>query len=168
MEIGIIDLENHSFTPNETNHIYFKCFNRIECCSTLDIPATSFDIARIQQSGYELDQIIENLSPIILPSKTPTGRTEKVYKLKKKPFVGSCTFLNGKLCAIQKSKPFACKTYPFSLEIIDKSRIRILVHQEKMCKSITAVEPLNSNNQELLFELLQSVKKELKERDIPL
>ncbi|MHA2169849.1 MAG: YkgJ family cysteine cluster protein [Candidatus Kariarchaeaceae archaeon] len=167
-EIGVIDLEKHSFTPNETNHIYFKCSNRIKCCSTLDIPVTSFDIARIQQSGYELDQIIENLSPIILPSKTPIGKTEKVYKLKKKPFDGTCTFLHEKLCVIHENKPFACKTYPFGLEIVNESRIRILVHQEKLCQSITPVDRSNSNNEELLHELLQNVKNEMKERKIPL
>ena len=35
----------------------------------MEIPVTEYDIAKIENHGYELDQIIKSSSPVILSSK---------------------------------------------------------------------------------------------------
>lgn len=158
LQIGLINLETHKIEIN--NHIEFRCTRTIECfecCSTLRIPVTAHDIDRIEQQGYELDQIVESLSPIRLPSKTISGTTEKVYLLKRKPFDNTCTFLEEKLCNIHEFKPFACRIFPFSLWIIDEFQVRVVIHMDRLCNSINTANIENNNS----LEILQSIKEEL-------
>ncbi|MHA2251244.1 MAG: YkgJ family cysteine cluster protein [Candidatus Kariarchaeaceae archaeon] len=165
LEIGQINLKDQSIFINKDNYIFFQCQSRIECCSKLNIPVSEFDIAKIEERGFELDQIIESLSPFILPSKTPFGVTEKAYKLKSKPFDDTCTFLIDDKCSIHEYKPFACKIYPFSLDILDENRIVILIHQERLCKSIISADKSTSNNFKLVKSIFEEISQNLKDRD---
>ena len=102
LQIGFIDPETGAIFIS--NHIEFRCASIIDCCSNLRIPVTSYDIERIEDQGFELDQIIESLSPILLPSRTISGPAEKVYQIKRKPYVDTCTFLEGNLCMIRSEE----------------------------------------------------------------
>ncbi|MHA2028627.1 MAG: YkgJ family cysteine cluster protein [Candidatus Kariarchaeaceae archaeon] len=167
LEIGSINITTDDISIKNSNLINFNCTSRVYCCSNLKIPVTDFDINRIQDKGYELDQIIESLSPVLLRSKTYDGKTEKVYTLKRKPFEGSCTFLENNLCKIHEFKPFACQIYPFSLDIVNSDLIRIVIHTEELCKSIISSNYAESNNIEILNSILTNVKLELNARNIP-
>ena len=165
LEIGIIDITNQTIDTNSANSIYFQCTSRVECCSKLKIPVTEFDIQRIENAGYDLFQIIDSDSPMVM-NRINSDVHEKVYTLKKKPYDNTCTFLENNLCKIHKVKPFACRIYPFSLDILDKNRIRIIIHNDVVCKSIQSKNEPESNNRELLGDILKLVVNELKERGI--
>lgn len=122
------------------------------------------DIDRIVERGYELDQIIQDLTPVILNPNAPQGPREKAYILKRKPFDGTCTFLEDKLCSIHQFKPFACRIYPFELDFIDDDTIRVLIHQKQLCTAIHAVDPSVSNNFEILDGLMGIILEELDQR----
>ncbi|MCH8907770.1 MAG: hypothetical protein IH840_11835, partial [Candidatus Heimdallarchaeota archaeon] len=79
LNIGTIDLNLGKVTATNVAQITFSCTSRIECCSNLTIPVTDFDVDRILDHGYELDQIVTELSPIILPIKGTRSMTERVY-----------------------------------------------------------------------------------------
>lgn len=168
LEIGKVNLRTDEISIQDANLIKFSCDSRTECCSKLKIPVTTFDIQRIQDNGYEIDQIITSLSPIILPAKTFNSKSEKVYTLKRKPFDGTCTFLENNLCSIHEFKPFTCQIYPFSLQIVDSEEIKILIHSEEICKSIQSSDYQNSNNIVLLKSILSNIKTELTARNIPI
>ena len=163
LEIGSINLIAN--TVKARNFINFSCESRIECCSTLKIPVNSIDIERIESQGYELDQIIESMSPIFFPSKTKSGRTEKTYILKRKPFTGDCTFLENDKCKIHNFKPFACRIYPFELTIESEENITVLTHANKLCKSIKNAEN-NNYNMKLLNYIKNLINAELSNREI--
>ncbi len=162
LEVGIINLKTN--TNEIINNIHFKCKSIGECCSTLKIPVTEHDINRILENGYDIFQIIEDTSPIILPSKTLTGQTEKVYIMKRKPFTNECTFFENNRCKIHDYKPFACKIYPFALEVIDDDSLKIIVHTGKVCKSIK--KGTFNDSIEIMNKIRDMVKMELKERNI--
>ena len=164
--IGSINLKTKQVSIDGSNQIKFSCDSRVECCSNLKIPVTEFDITRIEHNGYEIDQIISSFSPILIPSKTISGNSEKVYTLKQKPYDGTCTFLENNLCKIHNFKPFACQIYPFSLEVVDESLINILVHKEALCKSIISSKFKDSNNKYLLNGILDNLITELEARNI--
>lgn len=168
LSIGVINIKTSEISLQDAHLINFHCKSRINCCSDLKIPVTEFDIVRIQKEGFELDQIVESLSPVIIPLKTPGNLADKVYLLKRKPFDGTCTFLEGKSCIIHKYKPFACKTYPFSLNILNDNNIQILIHKESLCKSIVPASENGSNNQILLENIVIDVIDEMKLRKIPI
>ncbi|MFV2016717.1 MAG: YkgJ family cysteine cluster protein [Candidatus Heimdallarchaeota archaeon] len=168
IEIGTVNLRKDVVSIQGANLIRFTCDSRVDCCSKLKIPVTEFDIQRIENKGYEMDQIISSLSPIILPARTFGVQKEKVYTLKRKPFDGTCTFLENNLCSIHEFKPFACQIYPFSLEIIDSEEIKIVVHTEEICKSIKSSYYLDSDNISLLKSILKNIKAELNARNIPI
>ena len=69
LEIGKINLITDEVEAS--NVIKFRCESRVECCSSLKIPVNSRDIERIEHQGYELDQIIESMSPVFFPSGGP-------------------------------------------------------------------------------------------------
>lgn len=162
--IGEINLEKGIVTPDSDNFIYFSCTSRVDCCSTMQIPATEYDIDRIMDHGYELDQIIRDASPIILNPDSQYGPTHKAYILKTKPFDGTCTFLEENLCKIHEFKPFACKIYPFALEFISDTHIKMVIHQDQVCDSIEAVSRDRSNNMELLTDMMHTLYNELEIR----
>ncbi len=166
LEIGTINLKSNNFHINSKNRISFNCKNFVECCSQLIILVTGFDIRRIESHGYELDQILESLSPFFLPAKTYGKKPEKLYQLKRKPFDNSCTFMYQKKCLIHEFKPFSCKIYPFSLKILDENRISIIIHREKLCNAITAANSPEANNNTILQNLLNLINMELEERKI--
>ncbi|OLS27800.1 MAG: hypothetical protein HeimC2_09930 [Candidatus Heimdallarchaeota archaeon LC_2] len=168
IRIGRLNLKTKQISIKDSNLINFSCDSRIECCSNLKIPVTEFDITQIEDNGYEIDQIISSFSPILLPSKTISGISEKVYTLKRKPYDGTCTFLENNLCKIHDFKPFACQIYPFSLEVVDESNINILIHQDVFCKSIIPAKLEDSNNINLLEDILDNLMKELEARNIPI
>ena len=143
--------------------MYFQCISNIDCCSTMRIPASDFDVDQIMAHGYELDQIIKEASPVILNPKS-TGRQQKAYILKTKPFDGTCTFLEGKLCSIHEFKPFACRIYPFTLEFVDDDHIEVIIHQDQLCRAIKSAEVLESNNQEILQNILDIMLEEMNRR----
>jgi Fe-S-cluster containining protein len=161
LEIGSINLNTDEIKTN--NFIKFNCESRVECCSSLKIPVNSRDIERIETQGFELDQIVESMSPVFFPSKTQSGRTEKTYILKRKPFTGECTFLENDKCKIHEFKPFACRIYPFELNIVNEESIAVSIHANKLCKSIKIVEN-NTNNLKLLKEIKNLINAELSDR----
>ena len=151
LEIGNINITADSVEAS--NFISFSCESRVECCSTLKIPVNSRDIKRIEDHGYELDQIIESMSPAFFPSKTKIGRSERTYFLKRKPFNGECTFLNEDKCNIHDFKPFACRLYPFELTINSEERITVSTHAHKSCKSI-----INADSDIYNLKMLNKIK----------
>ena len=50
------------------------------------------------------------------------------------------------------------------MDFSNEDIIRLIVHQSKVCKSIKKVNQYNSNNQEILNDLLTIILEELKER----
>lgn len=162
--IGEIDLYKRVVYPNLKSPITFNCTSRVDCCSSLSIPVTSFDIERIEDAGYELDQIIRDSSPVILNPHGTVGKTQKAYILKKKPIDGTCTFLQDDLCAIHISKPLACRLYPFSLNILSQTRIQVIIHESQVCKSIKSTSTKESTNLRHLTELMRLIEEELEDR----
>jgi Fe-S-cluster containining protein len=165
--IGTIHLDSKEIVPEAKNPVYFKCQSHTDCCSSMKIPASTHDIDRILEQGYELDQIIQDLTPIILNPNAPQGPREKAYILKRKPFDGTCTFLEDNLCSIHQFKPFACRIYPFELDFVDDHTIRVLIHQKQLCTAITAAEAAKSNNSQILRGLFEIIENELEERGYP-
>lgn len=160
LDIGVIDTQNHSIRV--LNEINFTCKNYIDCCSHLQIPVTKYDITRIEDNGYELYQIIESLSPIEIHSQTLTSDSERIYPIKRMPFTGTCTFLDGSLCEIHKFKPFACKIYPFILEVISSSEVMVKVHTDRLCKAI--VSDRSGNSEQILLIILEYINDEISYR----
>lgn len=166
--IGSINLRTKQVSIKDSNLISFSCDSRVDCCSNLKIPVTEFDIMRIEENGYEIDQIISSLSPVILPAQNYKGKSEKVYTIKKKPYDGTCTFLEDNLCKIHEFKPFACQIYPFSMIILDENTINVVIHPDVLCKSIRTSKFKDSNNLVLLNDILENLITELEVRNIPI
>lgn len=163
LEIGSINLTANRVEAS--NFISFRCESRVECCTSLKIPVNSRDIEKIEDQGYELDQIIESMSPVFFPSKTQSGRTEKTYILKRKPFTGECTFLDANKCKIHEFKPFACRLYPFELTINSEESITVSTHAHKLCKSIINADN-DLFNRKLLNDIKNLINAELSDRQI--
>ena len=108
--------------------------------------------------------IIEDATPIILNPNSKFGPTQKAYILKRKPFDGSCTFLEDKLCKIHEFKPFACKLYPFALDFENDDLINLVIHQEQLCKSIEPATEVDANNNQILTDMMEVLLDELDQR----
>ena len=166
LKIGKINVKTKEINVYTDNSIYFTCTSKVDCCSRMRIPVSEFDISKIEEHGYELDQIIQELSPVFIQSKSPNQGKEKVYLLKKKPFDQTCTFLNNTLCEIHEFKPFACKIYPFSLDFLENNDIEILIHTEQLCRSIKSASTEESNNYFILNNILKMILEEVEMRNI--
>ncbi|MHA1302993.1 MAG: YkgJ family cysteine cluster protein [Candidatus Heimdallarchaeaceae archaeon] len=117
--------------------IYFECSSCGLCCKTNRIPVRERDIQRIQEHGYEIDQLFEEISPVFIPSKNAEGSFIKAYILRKKPFVHTCIFLDeNNMCEIHEYKPLACRIYPFALRKEGENSVAVIVHPNSICPSI--------------------------------
>jgi len=137
------------------NNIYFKCTGCAECCRLNNIPVTEKDVQRMMDNGLEVDQFLESLSPVLIPSTNVKGGFVKAYILRKKPFVKECAFLeNNLLCKIHSFKPLACQLYPFAVRKSDEGFIAI-IHPDTVCKFIDVdVEEEVSNTTEIVQKLI--------------
>lgn len=136
-------------------NIFFKCTGCAECCVRNQIPVTEKDLLRMQENGIELDQALDNFSPVLIPSKNIKDSFVKAYILRKKPFVNECVFLDeNRRCGIHDFKPLACRTYPFALRLRDDRTI-VMIHPNTVCKHIELdVPPEKANTLEIVEYLL--------------
>ncbi len=135
--------------------IFFECNNCALCCKINEIPVIEKDITRILDHGYELDQFLKELSPVLIRSHQKKDSFIKAYFLKKKPFVKECVFLDeDEKCKIHKYKPLSCSIYPFAVRKDDESLL-VIVHPKSVCASIdTDVNKEKSNTKKTVENLL--------------
>lgn len=157
LEIGTINLHTGEITPSQ-NGVVFNCSFSTDCCYVTDIPVTDFDIKRIEDRGYALDQIIEEAVPEIRFAKS--GEAERHYWIKKKPFNNTCTFLVDNKCSIHEFKPFSCRIFPFQLVFQTEDIVKITIHMTNICKSVKGVPLDEAMNQQLLEDILNAVRRE--------
>jgi len=159
LEIGTINPRTGEVSVT-ANYVQYSCSFSTDCCGSDDflVPVTEVDIERIENHGFELDQIVENLSPEIRFAQDNTA--EKNYWIKRKPFTGKCTFLDGNKCSIHTFKPFACRIFPFQLMGNDDESYRVVVHQSNLCQSIRPATKQQAENRELLQSILKEVQAE--------
>jgi len=159
LEIGTINPVTGEITVSE-NYVSYSCSFSTDCCgnNTFFVPVTDMDIERIENHGYEIDQIVKDLSPELRFAQDNTA--EKNYWIKRKPFTGKCTFLEGNKCSIHEFKPFACRIFPFQLIGNDDESYTVAIHQSNLCKSVRAVPKEEAENYELLQGLLEEVQLE--------
>lgn len=118
-------------------HISFECSNCALCCEVNRIPVTDKDISRIHKSGIDIDQILEEISPVLIRSKNIRDKFVKAYIMRKKPFINDCVFLTeDKMCKIHQFKPLACRIYPFATRISEENEIVFQIHPHVVCSSI--------------------------------
>ncbi|WP_048058135.1 YkgJ family cysteine cluster protein [Pyrococcus yayanosii] len=113
----------------------FKCVeNCAKCCRELDIPLREGDIERIKALGYEEDYFVDFTKMFY------RGSRFLGYSLKKRPFDGTCVFLdeNGK-CKIYEHRPIACKLYPFIL-VKHGNFLEVYVKKDPLCPGINHPE----------------------------
>lgn len=136
-------------------HIKFQCTGCADCCKLNYIPVTEKDIDRFLDNGVEVDQAIESLSPILIPSSNVEGGFIKSYILKKKPFIKECAFLDeNNLCKIHSFKPLACQLYPFAVRKSENGFIAI-IHPDSVCNYIYIdVDNKDSNTLEVVKKLI--------------
>ncbi|MHA2501913.1 MAG: YkgJ family cysteine cluster protein [Candidatus Kariarchaeaceae archaeon] len=144
--------------------IAFNCSLSTDCCGNknFQVPINDMDIERIEEHGYEIDQIVAILSPEIRFASDNTA--EKNYWIKRKPFTGKCTFLKDNLCSIHEFKPFACRIFPFQLLGRERGGYTVAVHKSKLCKSVREVTEDEAQNTELLEFILKEVQNEDRRR----
>ena len=159
LEIGTINPQTSKITVSD-NHISYSCSFSTDCCGddSFFVPVTDMDIERIEQHDYEIDQIVEILSPELRFAKDNTA--EKNYWIKRKPFTGKCTFLKDSKCSIHQFKPFACRIFPFQLLGNEDGSYRVAIHKSKVCTSIKAVSREEAENRLILADLLKEVQLE--------
>ncbi|OLS26328.1 MAG: hypothetical protein HeimC2_15720 [Candidatus Heimdallarchaeota archaeon LC_2] len=160
MVIGIINLKTKKVSVEGSTSIKFACASTAECCSNLKIPVTDFDIKRIEDQGYGIDQIVESLSPELRLPKTESGNIEKNYWMKRNPFSNTCTFLEDNLCKIHEFKPFGCSVFPFSLKYESMDLVSIKIHPSNLCKTISVSLPEEADNKKHLNILLAAILEE--------
>ena len=86
----------------------------------------------------EVDQSLESLSPVLIPSSNVKGGFIKAYILKK----------------IHSFKPLACQLYPFAVRKSEEGFIA-LIHPDTVCKFIeTDVKEDDSNTVEIVKGLI--------------
>jgi Fe-S-cluster containining protein len=158
LEIGVIDIAKDTIQVTQKNSIHFKCKSSTDCCVKPDISVTDFDIKRIEDKGYELDQIIEKAVPVLRFAKNFDA--ERNYWVKKKPFDGSCTFLEGDKCSIHEFKPFACRIFPFQIVFVNDFVYKVIIHSSNLCSSVKAVGSREANNADILNKIKEVVKEE--------
>jgi len=134
-------------------HIYFKCTGCAQCCKDNYIPVTEEDLEILTSNGYEIDQILEDLSPVLIPKGD--NQYFKAYLLRKKPFINECIFLDtDNACKVHSFKPMSCKIYPFAIKEED-NRVFITIHPSNVCKYIELdVKEEDSNTIEVVKEIL--------------
>ncbi len=157
MIIGEINLNTKKINIEGSTPITFACASTADCCSNLKIPVTDFDIKRIEDQGYAIDQIVESLSPQLRLPKTEFGNIEKNYWMKSNPFTGTCTFLEDKLCKIHDFKPLGCSVFPFSLKYMDSERVLVKIHPSNLCKTVSISTPEVADNETHLKALLSTI-----------
>jgi Fe-S-cluster containining protein len=137
-------------------HIHFECTASCsDCCRVNAIPVTEKDAQRLLDNGIEVDQFLDSLSPVLIPSTNVKGGFIKAHMLKKKPFVKECVFLdNNLLCKIHSFKPLACRLYPFAVRKSDDGFIAI-IHPDTICTFIDIdVKEAESNTKEIVQNLI--------------
>ncbi|MCG3216225.1 MAG: YkgJ family cysteine cluster protein [Candidatus Heimdallarchaeota archaeon] len=139
-------------------HIRFVCTSCAECCKLNNIPITEEDIEKIVERGIEVDQFIEELSPVLIASKSLENGLIKAYFLRKKPFVNECVFVDElNLCKIHEFKPSACQLYPFSIRKEDEGYVAI-VHPDCVCDCIElGISEEKSQTVEIVENLLSTL-----------
>ena len=142
------------------NAISFQCHHSTNCCRLNKIPVSEKEVERIRELGYDDFQFLASYTPVLLPIK---GGHEKIkaYLLKKKPFSNECVFLENNLCKIHEKKPLACKTYPFSFDIIDERTLEIKVHEHSVCPSVKRENGKEELTRSIISELFQAIEQEL-------
>ncbi|MCK4845356.1 MAG: YkgJ family cysteine cluster protein [Candidatus Heimdallarchaeota archaeon] len=137
--------------------IFFECNNCALCCKVSEIPVIEKDITRILDHGYELDQFLKELSPVLIRSHQKKDSFIKAYILKKKPFVKECVFLDeNERCKIHKYKPLSCSIYPFAVRKGDEGLL-VIVHPKSVCASIDMDVNKKKSNTKKIVELLLSL-----------
>ncbi|MCE7747403.1 MAG: YkgJ family cysteine cluster protein [Candidatus Heimdallarchaeota archaeon] len=155
----IIATVNEHGEIDVVRHIYFECTSCTECCRLNNIPVTEPDIRLMQDHGIEIDQMLEELSPVLIANKNlEKNGFIKAYILRKKPFVNECVFVDEKgLCKVHKFKPLTCQLYPFSVKK-DENKLCVIVHPKNICEFIELdVEESRSNTIEITEELLTAL-----------
>ncbi|MHA1953906.1 MAG: YkgJ family cysteine cluster protein [Candidatus Heimdallarchaeaceae archaeon] len=139
-------------------HVHFECTCCTDCCKLNSIPATEEDILNMNRNGIEVDQAIESLSPILIPSKNIENGFIKAYILRKKPFVNECAFLDEKgMCKVHEFKPFACQLYPFSIRRRNGG-YKVIIHPNCICNFIeTDVGEDKSNTLKIVNDLMSAL-----------
>jgi len=165
MIIGEINTNTKKINLEGSTPITFSCASTAECCSNLKIPVTDFDIKRIEDEGYAIDQIVESLSPQLRLPKDNFGSIEKNYWMKSNPFTAACTFLEDNRCKIHEFKPFGCSVFPFSLKYLDSESVVVKIHPSNLCKTVTTTTPEESDNEAQLNGLLSIIIQEEAFRD---
>jgi Fe-S-cluster containining protein len=138
--------------------IHFECTFCTDCCKLNNIPATEEDILKMMDNGIEVDQAVEELSPVLIPSKKIENGLIKAYILRKKPFVNECALLNEKgLCKVHEFKPLACQLYPFSIQRKDVG-YEVIIHPKCVCNFIIIdVRKEESNTVQIVEELMSAL-----------
>lgn len=94
-----------------------RCNN---CCTSFGVCLTIADIVRLsKETGKKPEDFVT-----IIDDYHPRQRTEPAVLLDGKHHLlvlkhnaeRVCTFFNGKSCGIYKSRPYLCRTYPFTLK----------------------------------------------------
>ena len=155
----IIATVNEHGEIDVVRHIYFKCTSCTECCKLNNIPVTEPDIRLMQDNGIEIDQMLEELSPVLIANRNlEKNGFIKAYILRKKPFVNECVFLDEEgLCKVHKFKPLTCQLYPFSVKK-NENKLYVIVHPKNICEFIELdVEESRSNTIEITEELLATL-----------
>lgn len=139
-------------------NIHFECTCCTACCKLNNIPASEQDILNLMDNGIEVDQAVEVLSPILIPSKNIENGLIKAYILRKKPFVNECAFLDEKgLCKVHAFKPLACQLYPFSIRKREEY-YQIIIHPDCICKFIEIdIEEEKSNTIQIVKEIMTAL-----------
>jgi len=138
-------------------NIHFSCSSCGLCCRLNRIPVREEDILRFQEHGFELDQLLNDLSPVLIPSKNVEGNFIKAYILRKKPFVNECIFLDdNNHCRVHEFKPLACRLYPFALRREDDETVIMQIHSKSVCPSVKLdVSEEESNTLELAKQMYE-------------
>lgn len=161
MEIGKVYLDTNEISINTHALIKYTCSVSGDCCRRFTIPITDFDIKKIEDQGFELDQIVENLSPSLVMPKTEFGSIEKNYRIKRKPFLKECTFLKDGVCSIHEFKPFGCRIFPFQLYILDENTVSVRIHESNFCPSVHSSDNNSQENGKYLKFIKTTIQDEL-------
>ena len=102
-----------------------RCNN---CCTSFGVCLTVFDIIRIAtDTGKKPEEFVA-----LIDDYSPRERTEPAVMLEGKKRIivlkhdkrRVCTFFDGKGCGIYDSRPYLCRTYPFTLKNGDMADVQ--------------------------------------------
>ncbi len=138
-------------------HINFECTSCSKCCKLNNIPVTEHDIDQLQKNGLEIDQILEEISPVLIANKNlEHDGLVKAYILRQKPFRRECVFLEEDgLCKVHNFKPLTCQLYPFSVKKNEK-KLLVIVHPKNICEFIEIDVDENKSNTTKIVENLMT------------